>query len=69
MYKYAVGSGRWVLSVLISPFSSAGVTLFEQQGPAALWFEASIDDEDSFLHLCAFHWEVSFITTPVLRWE
>lgn len=68
MYKYSVGSRRWILSILISPFSWASVTWCEQLGSAPLGHEASAQDEDPFLSLRPFHWEVSYCSTPpVLR--
>lgn len=48
MYKYSVGSRRWILSILISSFSWASVTMFEQRGSASLGPHASEQDEDPF---------------------
>lgn len=51
MYKYSVGSSRWILSIFISPFSWASATFCEQQGYAPLGLQASAQGEDLFLLL------------------
>lgn len=53
MYKYSVGSRRWILFLLISPFSRASVTC-EQLPSVPVGLQASAQGEDPFLHLYPF---------------
>lgn len=48
MYKYSVDNRRWILSILISPFSWASVTLCEQLGSAPLGLQASAQEKTLF---------------------
>lgn len=48
MYKYSVDNRRWILSILISPFSWASVTLCEQLGSAPLGRQASAQEKTLF---------------------
>lgn len=51
MYEYSMGSRRWIIFILIRPFSWASVTLHEQLRFAPLGLQASAQSEDLFLHL------------------